>query len=1376
MLAALTWGTISIYLRVYTNSHEQKLPILLRVWWVFYLVVSCYRLVVDLVLHKKQEQVSLHIVMSDLVGVCAGLFLCCSWLWKKGEGGERTNLVEEPLLRSAQSSENEGYDEATTPPFSKAGFLSLMSFSWMSPLVTLGNEKIIDSKDVPQVDSSDKAENLFRIFKSRLEWDDGRRITMFKLIKALFLTTWRDIALSTLFAFVYTLSCYVSPYLMDSFVQYLNGHRQYKNQGYVLVTTFFVAKLVECQTRRHWFFRVAKCGLGMRAVLVSMVYEKGLTLPCHSKQGQHTSGEIINLMAVDADRINSFTWYMHDPWILVLQVSLALWILYKSLGLGSVVALPATVLVMLANFPFAKLEEKFQSSLMKSKDNRMKKTSEVLLNMRILKLQGWEMKFLSKILDLRHIEAGWLKKFVYNAAAMSSVLWTSPSIISATTFGACILLKIPLESGKILAALATFRILQSPIYKLPETITMFVQTKVSLARISSFLCLDDLQKDVVERLTSRSSEMAVEVSNGSFSWDDSSPIPTLRDLSFKVSQGMNVAICGTVGSGKSSLLSSILGEVPKISGNVKVCGSKAYIEQSPWIQSGKVEDNILFGKPMEREWYERVLEACSLNKDLELLPFHDQTVIGERGINLSGGQKQRIQIARALYQNADIYLFDDPFSAVDAHTGSHLFKEVLLGILRDKTVIYVTHQVEFLPEADLILVMKDGKITQAGKYNDILDSGTDFMELVGAHTDALANVDSYEKTGSASSAKPTTNQEKEVANDEDKPEKDSVKPRGQLVQEEEREKGKVGFTVYQKYMALAYGGAVIPLILLVQILFQVLSIGSNYWMTWVTPVSKDIEPPVSGFTLILVYVALAIASSLCILIRAVLVAMTGLKMATELFTQMHLRIFRASMSFFDATPMGRILNRASTDQSVADLRLPGQFAYVAIASINILGIIGVMVQVAWQVLFIFIPVVAACAWYRQYYISAARELARLAGISRSPLVHHFSETLSGITTIRSFDQEPRFRGDIMRLSDCLSRLRFHSVGAMEWLCFRMELLSTMAFAISLVILVSAPEGVINPSFAGLAVTYALNLNSLQSTLIWTLCDLENKMISVERMLQYTNIPSEPPLVIESTRPEKSWPCRGEITICNLQVRYGPHLPMVLHGLTCTFPGGLKTGIVGRTGCGKSTLIQTLFRIVEPTAGEIRIDGVNILTIGLHDLRSKLSIIPQDPTMFEGTVRSNLDPLEEYTDNQIWEALDKCQLGDEVRKKELKLDSTVSENGQNWSVGQRQLVCLGRVLLKRSKVLVLDEATASIDTATDNLIQETLRQHFSDCTVITIAHRISSVIDSDMVLLLDQGLIKEHDSPARLLEDKSSSFSKLVAEYTSRSDSKSKRSC
>ncbi|RVX14876.1 ABC transporter C family member 3 [Vitis vinifera] len=767
---------------------------------------------------------------------------------------------------------------------------------------------------------------------------------------------------------------------------------------------------------------------------------------------------------------------------------------------------------MLANVPLGKWEEKFQGKLMESKDKRMKATSEILRNMRILKLQGWEMKFLSKIVDLRKNETGWLKKYLYTSAMTTFFFWVAPTFVSVVTFGTCMLIGIPLESGKILSSLATFRILQQPIYSLPDLISMIAQTKVSLDRITSFLRLVDLQSDVIERLPKGSSDTAIEIVDGNFSWDLSSPNPTLKDINLRVCRGMRVAVCGTVGSGKSSLLSCILGEVPKISGVLKLCGTKAYVAQSPWIQSGKIEENILFGKEMDRERYERVLDACSLKKDLEVLSFGDQTAIGERGIDLSGGQKQRIQIARALYQNADIYLFDDPFSAVDAHTGTHLFKECLLGLLGSKTVIYVTHQVEFLPAADLILVMKDGRITQAGKYNEILNSGTDFMELVAAH-----------KT-----------------------------------------------------------------VIILVILFQLLQIGSNYWMAWSSPVSDDVKPAVRGSTLMIVYVALAVGSSFSVLSRAML-----LVTATILFNKMHLSLFRAPMSFFDATPSGRILNRASTDQNAIDTNIPMQVGAFAFSLIRLRGIIAVMSQVAWQVFIVFIPVIATCIWYQ------------------------------------------------IRLS-----------------------------------IISVPE------------------NASRITL------------TIHGMLMFLSDPAEPGL---------------------------NHKHCILRS-------------------GKSTLIQILFRIVEPAAGQIMIDGTNISSIGLHDLRSRLSIIPQDPTMFEGT------------------ALDKCQLGDEVRKKEGKLDSTVIENGENWSMGQRQLVCLGRVLLKKSKVLVLDEATASVDTATENLIQQTLRQHFVDSTVITIAHRTTSVLDSDMVLLLDHGLIEEYDTPTRLLENKSSSFAKLVAEYTVRSNS------
>jgi ABC-type multidrug transport system fused ATPase/permease subunit len=487
------------------------------------------------------------------------------------------------------------------------------------------------------------------------------------------LSAWKEILWTALLAIIYTSASYVGPYLIDAFVQCLDGRGEYKNQGYILASTFFVAKLVECISQRHWFFRLQQIGFRHRAVTTTMIYNKGLTLSNQSKQGQ-TSGEIINIMTVDADRIGEFSWYMHDPWLILLQVGLALLILYQNLGLASVAAFVATIVVMLINYPLGRLQETFQDKLMDSKDKRMRATTEILRNMRILKLQGWEMKFLSKILELRDVETGWLKKYVYNSAMVMSVFWLAPTLVAVATFGACMLIGIPLESGKILSALATFRVLQMPIYSLPDTLSMTVQTKVSLDRIASFLCLDDLQTDVLEMQPIGTSDTAIEIADGNFSWDLSSPSATLKDVNVRVLHGMRVAVCGTVGSGKSSLLSCVLGELHKISGTLKLCGTKAYVAQSAWIQSGKIEENILFGKEMDRERYERILEACSLKKDLEIMSFGDQTVIGERGINLSGGQKQRIQIARALYQDADIYLFDDPFSAVDAHTGSHLFK------------------------------------------------------------------------------------------------------------------------------------------------------------------------------------------------------------------------------------------------------------------------------------------------------------------------------------------------------------------------------------------------------------------------------------------------------------------------------------------------------------------------------------------------------------------------------------------------------------------------------------------------------------------------------------------------------------------------------
>ncbi|KAM0842057.1 hypothetical protein ACQ4PT_058608 [Festuca glaucescens] len=1302
LFRAVAWLMLAAYLQLeYGRRGEDRFPAPLRLWLALFLLLSVLAVAVHAATGIQYKlPVPARSWARDAVSVLAGaVLLVTGFSAERGEAGGSAS--EEPLLNGASENHSDATVDASM--FTGAGFLSVLTFSWMGPLFAVGHSKTLDLDDVPDLDHGDSVAGLLPSFKANLEaltgeGSGGQKVTPFKLTRALVRTVWWHIALTSLYALIYSLAIYVGPFLIDSLVQYLNGDERYASKGKLLVVTFIAAKVFECFSQRHWFFRLQQVGI----------------------------------------------------------------------------PLGATVVVMLATVLPMRMQEKFQEKLMDCKDVRMKATSEILRNMRILKLQGWEMKFLSKIIDLRKTEESWLKKYLYTSTASTFVFWGAPTFVAVVTFGACLLLGIPLDSGKVLSALATFRVLQEPIYTLPDMISMFIQTKVSLDRIASFLCLEELPVDAVQRLPSGNSDVAIEVSNGCFAWDASSEVPTLNDLNFQARQGMRVAVCGTVGSGKSSLLSCILGEMPKLSGEVKTCGTMAYVSQSAWIQSGKIKDNILFGKEMDGEKYERVLESCSLKKDLEILPFGDETVIGERGINLSGGQKQRIQIARALYQDADIYLFDDPFSAVDAHTGSHLFKECLLGGLGSKTVVYVTHQIEFLPAADLILVMKGGRIAQAGKYNEILGSGEELMELVGAHQDALTALDVIDITnggGEAFSSSDAASLSRSLSSAEEKDKQNGKElgkvQSGQLVQEEEREKGRVGFWVYWKYLTLAYGGALVPVVLIAQTLFQVLQIASNYWMAWASPVSKDVKPSVGMSTLIYVFVALAGASSLCILVRALFLVTAAYKTATLLFDKMHMSIFRAPMSFFDSTPSGRILNRASTDQSDVDTNIADQMGQVAFSIIQLVGIIAVMSQVAWQVFVVFVPLSVACFWYQRYYIDTARELQRLVGVCKAPIIQHFAESITGSATIRSFGKENEFVSTNSNLMDAFSRPKFYNAAAREWLCFRLDTLSCLTFAFSLIFLISLPTGLIDPAIAGLAVTYGLNLNTLQTWVVWSMCYLENKIISVERILQYISIPEEPPLSMSGDKLLCNWPSEGEIQLHNLHVRYAPQLPFVLKGLTVTFPGGMKTGIVGRTGSGKSTLIQALFRIVDPTIGRILVDGVDICTIGLHDLRCRLSIIPQDPTMFEGTIRSNLDPLGEYNDNQIWEALDNCQLGDEVRRKDLKLDSPVIENGENWSVGQRQLVCLGRVILKRTKILVLDEATASVDTATDNLIQKTLRENFSEATVITIAHRITSVLDSDMVLLLDNGVAVERETPAKLLEDKSSLFSKLVAEYTMR---------
>ncbi|KAG6499452.1 hypothetical protein ZIOFF_039240 [Zingiber officinale] len=1332
-----------------------KFPFSIRLWWFFSFILCFYIAYLD-TQQFLANSISLQShMLSNYASFPALAFLFVASL--------RGVTAVEPLrdhqdLREPLLAEEVGYLRVT--PYSEAGLLSLATLSWLDPLLSLGAKRPLELKDIPLLAKQDRSKTCYKILNAswqKLKLENPNKPQSLAL--SIFRSFWKEAALNAVFAGLNTAVSFVGPYLISYFVDYLSGNIVFRNEGYILASVFFAAKLTETITARQWYIGVDILGMHVRSALTPMVYRKGLRLSSSARQS-HTSGEIINYMAVDVQRVGDYSWYLHDIWMLPLQIILALTILYKNVGIATIATLLATIFSIIVTIPLAKVQEQNQDNLMAAKDERMRKTFECLKTMRILKLQAWEDLYRLKLEEMRNVEFKWLRKALYAQSFITFIFWGSPIFISVITFATSILLGHHLTAGGVLSALATFRILQDPLRSFPDLVSMMAQTKVSLDRISGFLQEEELSEDATINVPQSITSNAIEIKDGEFCWDTSSATPTLTEIQLEVARGMHIAICGAVGSGKSSFLSCILGEIPKTFGEVRISGSTAYVPQSAWIQSGNIEENILFGSPMDKPRYKSVLNACCLKKDLELLAHGDQTMIGDRGINLSGGQKQRVQLARALYQDADIYLLDDPFSALDAHTGSELFTEYILTALASKTVIYITHQVEFLPAADKIVVLKNGRIIQAGRYEELLHSGTDFNALVSAHLEAIETMDILEDTSgttdinsSVTSSKRLTqspsnidNLKSEIPDNEQVSKEKAVKEKKKvksmrkklLSQEEERERGRVSLKVYLSYMAAAYKGTLIPLIILAQVIFQVLQIASNWWMAWANPQTRGGKPKADSMLLLVVYMSLAFGGSLFVFIRAVLVATFGLAASQKLFLRMLRTVFRAPMSFFDTTPAGRILNRVSVDQTVMDLDIPFRLGGFAATTIQLLGIVGVMSKVTWQVLLLFVPMAIVCLWMQKYYMASSRELVRILSIQKSPVIHLFGESIAGAAIIRGFCQEKRFMKRNLYLLDSFARPFFCSIAAIEWLCLRMELLSTFVFAFCM---------------AGLAVTYGLNMNARLSRWILSFCKLENKIISIERIHQYCQIPSEAPTIIEDFRPASSWPQTGTIELIDLK-----------------FPGGKKIGIVGRTGSGKSTLIQALFRLIEPAEGKIIIDGIDISTIGLHDLRSQLSIIPQEPTLFEGTIRINLDPLEEHSDHEIWQALDKCQLGDVIRHKREKLDVPVSENGENWSVGQRQLVSLGRALLKRARILVLDEATASVDTATDNLIQKIIRREFRECTVCTIAHRIPTVIDSDLVLVLSEGRVAEFNNPRRLLEEKSSMFHRLVSEYSTRSSS------
>ncbi|XP_074845820.1 ATP-binding cassette sub-family C member 10 isoform X4 [Carettochelys insculpta] len=1022
--------------------------------------------------------------------------------------------------------------------------------------------------------------------------------------------------------------------------------------------------------------------------------------------------------------------------------------------------------------------------------------TEFLCGIRVIKFYTWERHFGARINACRAKELQKLRAIKY-LDAICVYLWAAlPVIISIVIFITYVLLGHQLTATKVFTALALVGMLILPLNVFPWVLNGILDAKVSLDRIQRFLELSDQDLDAYYTIGGPTvPSSALEMHQATFSWLPAKEESSRQHLSsgtlqifiqdLALTKGTLVGVVGKVGCGKSSLLAAITGELNKLGGQVYVWDLQrgfGLATQEPWIQFTTVRENILFGRDYDARFYHEVLEACALSDDLNILPAGDQTEVGENGVTLSGGQKARIALARAVYQEKEIYLLDDPLAAVDADVACHLMQKCILGVLKHKTRILCTHRTEFLEKADTLLLMDNGRIVKTGTPSEILP-------LV----EAIPKIDKEnKKRQNKVSAEQGQEEDMEIETEE------LGRDNFLLQQEEEKKEGAVAFQVYRAYW-LAVGSCLSLSILLSLFLMQASGNVSVWWLShWISnlpqtanismrPLSASLlSPQLLLFSLtelpssiqvlgaapvppsstvdvnfyLMVYGSIAGANSIFTILRAFLFACGTIRAATVIHSRLLQRVMKATVTFFDITPMGRILNRFSSDLYCVDDSLP---FILNIFLANVFGLLGMLVMITYGLPWIGLILLPLAALYfsiQRYYRRTSRELKRLYSLTLSPIYTHFSETLTGLSTIRATRATSRFEAENQLRLEQNQRCLFASNTALQWLDIRLQMIGVaVVTAIAGIAIIQHQRQLGNPGLVGLALSYALSVTNLLSGLISSFTQTETMMVSVERTEEYsTDIPIEPQEHLVQVIPD--WPSQGHVEFQQVVLAYRPGLPNALDGVTFSIYPGEKVGIVGRTGSGKSTIFLALFRMVELMEGQILLDNVDSRLVGLENLRSKLAIIPQDPFLFSGTVRENLDPLGQHTDSDLSQVLEQCHL-QEVITQMGGLDCELGERGKSLSVGQRQLMCLARALLTQAKVLCIDEATASVDQKTDQLLQQTIRQRFADKTVLTIAHRLNTILDSDRVLVMHAGKMAELDSPAVLSKREDSLFQRFL---------------
>ncbi|KAL2644293.1 hypothetical protein R1flu_011880 [Riccia fluitans] len=1299
-------------------------------------------------------------------------------------------------------------------PELKANVLSYTTWQWCQPLVNLGNKKPLQKEDLHDMvprESVDFNEKLWNNIREK-QMKKGKKPTVKGIVyeacgrELLYSFVWMPIWFGAVLAQVYTMRAVVEEAQKGGSIEWW--------RGFLLVFSMWATSVVQ-SLGQHWSFMYGqKLGIRLKAAVNMVIFNKIMKMKLVALGGT-SSGLMLNLVTNDTQKlVDAATFVAYAFFSIVVCVVVAI----LAIVAAGLAALPGVAVILLAQplqVVIARVIGKIRRHAVKLTDSRVRTVAEILSGVRVVKYNGWTSTFLKRIDEIRCIEISWIRKATFLRACTTSFKDVISPIAALATFGTYVAINDGiLVASEAFTLLGLFGILVRIYSIVPPSVQYISETAVGLQRMQMLMDLPDgsgpSSPQDIEKLRKLYPEAAVVVKEGTFSWyvrekdfegaaeavsngvdekmDEKS---NLQDISLAVKKGELVAVIGSVGSGKSSLLLAVLGEMESIKGAFWTERNVSYVPQQPWILNDNVRNNIITTSDFDEARYKRVVFSCALEHDIAQLPAGDETEIGERGVNLSGGQKARISLARACYSQCPVVLLDDPLAAVDVPTARHLMQHVLGGIFKGRTVILVTHNKSSLEHVDRIFMMENGRLQQVNSKEDLDEKGlvseeeeedSDYdssdgleeedgeqakirqpssdgqnpsQDQLNTHlrtpsvNDAEKRTSFYSLEKSSSRTSKRSSFSKRLSLDEKgKQQGGDLQQVGGLTVKEDRMVGEVTWNTYFGYVR-GGGVTIFTVTIFLMCLAQAVRVSVDYWVSaWVSDKYHK-----STHIYLLSFAVLVVGAVILSIGRGLLFSEMAMRAASHMHREMAEKVLRSPQLFFDQNPVGRILNRFSKDQAMVDELLPytaqGMFE-------NLIGVLGVMVFIAiimpWFLLCLP-PFILLFIYCQQRYVAVSRELKRLDGLSRSPIYAHFAQTLQGLTSVRAYGIEAAMHDHFRDLIDANHRAMISFLHLSRWLGTRLDFTAAICVATTALLAVLL-RNVISPGLVGVVLLESLQLTGFFQYGVRLVADTENIFTSVERIQTYGNLPTEaksdsPPGLIT-----EQWPEKGEIEFIKYTMAYRVDLPAVLNGLTFKVFPEEKIGILGRTGAGKSSLAAALFRMVENAncSGSILIDGVDLKDVGLDDLRLRLSIIPQDPVLFKGTLRFNLDPFERHRDDELHEALARVQLTTKIKSLDGGLSSEISENGENFSVGQRQLLCLARSLLRKSRIIVMDEATAAVDGETDQLIQETMRDVFSACTVLTIAHRIDTIIDCDRVLVLAKGgRISEFDSPLNLLK-------------------------